>query len=105
MTVQDYEKTFRHPGDLPTKTWARVQAINASHIARLNGGCSREEATCQAVQACYDVLIEDGLHRGGNLNDHSLETAYPGKVLALAGELNWLPPAVLNGAAGERTFL
>jgi hypothetical protein len=104
MTAQDYEETFCHPGDLPTKTWARVQAINASHLARLNGGCSRDEAICQAVQACYDVLIEDDLHRGGNLTEHGLEIACPRRVLALAVELNWLTSAVLNDAEVERRF-
>ena len=104
MTVPDYEKTFHHPGYLPTNMWARVQAINASYFARLNGACGRDEAICHAVQECYDVLIEDGLHCGGNLTEHSLETVYPRKVLALAVELNWLPSAVLNDAEVEHSF-
>jgi hypothetical protein len=105
LTVEDDEKAFCHPGYLPSETWARVRAINASHLARLNGGCSRDEATCRAVQECYDVLIEDGLHRGGNLNDHGLETAYPAKVLALAVELKWQPSADLRDTEVDRGFL
>src|SRR5258708_1664292 len=105
MTMPDYESTFRHPGYLPTETWARVQAINASYLARLNGGCSRDEAIGQAVQACYDALIEDDLHNGGNLTEHGLEIARPRKVIALAVELNWLPSAVLNDTEVDRRFL
>jgi hypothetical protein len=102
--LQDDEKSSCHPGYLPTETWARIQAINASRLARLNGVGSRDEAVCRAIQECYDVFIEDDLHRGGNLTEYSLKTAYPRKVLDVAVELNWLPSTVLNDTDAHRDF-
>ena len=65
----------QHPGSLPKRTWARVQAIKAGCIAKLRGGATREKAICVAIQECYNVLIEERKRQDGCLPELVLTVA------------------------------
>jgi hypothetical protein len=72
----------------------RAKLIDAQLTARLNNGESRDQAVCEAIQQCFDVLVELHLQGGGTLNDQLLLRVFPDQVFELGVDLNWLPDAM-----------
>ena len=72
----------------------RAKLIDAQLTARLNNGESRDQAVCEAIQQCFDVLVELHLEGGGTLNDQLLLRVFPDQVFELGVDLNWLPAAM-----------
>jgi hypothetical protein len=74
---------------------------------RLNQGEDKDRVICEGLQRCFDVLVEDHIEQGGNLDFALLHQAIPDKVLESAVALEWLEPAwgPQNIAWGYREWL
>lgn len=90
-----------NPGGLPTKTWAKVQAINANCIAKLRSGTARHKAICVALQECYDLLIEEHIVKDKNPPE-SVFVDLPARLLTLAVDVGWLDASILDESRPEQ---
>ena len=93
-----------NPGGLPTETWARIQAVHANYVARMNNNANAVQAVCEALQTTYDTLIEADLERGGTLNEHVLRVVQPNKTMSLGVELDWLRREDMSNPEVERAY-
>jgi hypothetical protein len=101
-TVTEDRVESRHPGALPTKTRARVQAINAKCLATLRSGTLRHQAICTVLQECYDVLIDGYREHHDNLPEVVLTTDIPATLLKLAVDVGWLEPSILDESESDQ---
>jgi hypothetical protein len=77
---------------LPPSIWSKVKAISAVLKTKLNQGEDKDRVICESLQRCFDVLVEDGIAQGRNLDFPLLHQALPDKVLESAVALEWLEP-------------
>jgi hypothetical protein len=78
---------------LPPSTWSKVKAISAVLKTKLNQGEEKDLVICESLQRCFDVLVEDQIEQGINLDFALLHQTIPDKALESAVALEWLEPA------------
>lgn len=79
---------------LPASTWSKVKAMSAGAKTRLNQGADKDQVVCETLQRCFDVIVEDHIGLGAEVNFPLLHHVIPDKVLESAVALEWLEPVM-----------
>ena len=55
------------PDYVSRPVWARIKALDSEFRTRINQEVARDSVVCEALQKCFDILVEDQLDRGRSL--------------------------------------
>jgi hypothetical protein len=91
-----------YPADLSSSQWTKLTPIHREFITRHANGVDKDRVVCEALQKCFDVLVEGNQEYGGDTTTEFTmtgitadRTSAADKVLKVAVAWKWLPESML----------
>jgi hypothetical protein len=91
----------RAPQGVTIAAWRKVLMIDAQLLARRSNGVPNDRVVCEAIQQCFDILVEDRLEKKSGEAAHVLMGTIRDQTVAAAGALAWLPEAMADECRQE----
>jgi hypothetical protein len=81
-----------YPGSVSAELWAKIKLIDAEFKTNVNQGTDRNEAVCESLQRCFDLLATSTVQSVKDLRDKITRFVLQNQLLSIAVDLGWLAP-------------
>src|SRR5438876_8648047 len=90
-----------------TDMWAKIKAIDARFKTRINQGGEENQAVCESLQRCFDLLVISTVQSVEDLRDKVMRSVLQDQLLRIAVDVGWLSEEMKPGriAWGHRQWL
>jgi hypothetical protein len=92
-----------YPAHLSARTWSRVRYLDAHFRNWLHRGENSDQVVFDALQLCFDLLLEDRSERGELVDFEALRQDEYNSPLEIAAALRWLPTEMASPETAQRS--